>query len=79
MTNKTLEIYRAGTLVKLTETLEAKIVTINIRRESIVTYECSWWTGESRAREWFYADDFLEILQDKSAKKQKIGFKTYDE
>ena len=79
MTNKTLEVYQAGTLVKLTETLEAKIVTVNIRRESIVTYECSWWTGESRTREWFYADDFLEILQDKSAKKQKIGFKTYDE
>tara|TARA_R100001377_G_scaffold84687_1_gene68833 strand:+ start:3007 stop:3246 length:240 start_codon:yes stop_codon:yes gene_type:complete len=79
MTNKILEVYQAGTLVKLTETLEAKIVTVNIRRASIVTYECSWWTGESRTREWFYADDFLEILEDKRTKKQKIGFKTYDE
>ena len=78
MTNKTLEVYQAGTLVKLTETLEAKIVTVNIRRESIVTYECSWWTGDSRTREWFYADDFIEVLEDKKTKKQKIGFKTYD-
>ena len=73
MTN-TLNIYEVGTKVKLNDdNLIAKIVTVAIHASNVIQYECAWWAGESRVRDWFAEDDILEVV-DSSSKKNKIGF-----
>jgi hypothetical protein len=69
----TLEIYSVGTKVRLNDDdLMAKIITVAIHAADVVQYECAWWTGEARSRDWFSADDILEIIGDKE--KRLIGF-----
>jgi hypothetical protein len=70
--NNTIEIYRVGTSVTLTENINAKIITIAIHDNDTVQYECAWWCGDTRAKEWFTASDFLSV-GDKAAA-VKIGF-----
>tara|TARA_Y100000004_G_scaffold168036_1_gene201073 strand:+ start:92 stop:322 length:231 start_codon:yes stop_codon:yes gene_type:complete len=70
----TLNIYEVGTKVKLNDDdLEAKIVTVAIHASNVIQYECAWWSGEARVRDWFAEDDILEVV-DSSKKKNKIGF-----
>tara|TARA_R110002051_G_scaffold61354_3_gene112489 strand:+ start:3771 stop:4058 length:288 start_codon:yes stop_codon:yes gene_type:complete len=68
----TLDVYSIGTTVALLESLDAKIVTIAIHEDNFVTYECSWWSGESRTKDWFSASDFISIGE--KAAVTKIGF-----
>jgi hypothetical protein len=70
--NNTIEIHSVGTSVALTETVDAKIVTIAIHEDNVVTYECSWWNGDTRTKDWFSASDFLSIGEKDPA--IKIGF-----
>ena len=67
-----LEIYPVGTFVNLTEEINAKIITVAIHSDTYVTYECAWWTGESRVKEWFEAEDFESVGESKE--RIKIGF-----
>jgi|TARA_B100001778_G_C18394158_1_gene541193 uncharacterized protein YodC (DUF2158 family) len=70
----TLDIYEVGTRVKLNDdNLEAKIITVAIHASNVVQYECAWWSGEARVRDWFAEDDILEII-DGNENKNKIGF-----
>ena len=74
MTTKknTIDIYGVGTTVCLTEKVEAKIVTVGIHHDNTVMYECAWWNGDSRTKDWFSADDFVSIGENKP--NVKIGF-----
>ena len=68
----TIEIHSVGTSVSLTETVDAKIITIAIHENNSVTYECSWWNGDTRSKDWFSSADFLSVGEkDPTA---KIGF-----
>ena len=67
-----IEIYNVGTEVELTEGVNAKIITIAIHENNSVQYECAWWSGESRAKEWFTSSDFLSTGEKDSV--TKIGF-----
>ena len=70
----TLDIYEVGTRVKLNDdNLEAKIITVAIHASNVVQYECAWWSGEARVRDWFGEDDILEVI-DGTKSKNKIGF-----
>tara|TARA_B100001778_G_C18051493_1_gene389982 strand:+ start:148 stop:396 length:249 start_codon:yes stop_codon:yes gene_type:complete len=69
----TINIYGVGTTVCLTEKLEAKIITVAIHSENTVMYECAWWNGDSRTKDWFSADDFVSIGEKKAD--VKIGFR----
>mgnify|MGYP003647668400 CR=1 FL=1 len=70
---KALEIYSVGTKVRLNdEELIAKIITVAIHAEDVVQYECAWWTGETRTRDWFSKEELLEIIGNK--KERTIGF-----
>tara|TARA_B100002019_G_C21274187_1_gene604247 strand:+ start:232 stop:465 length:234 start_codon:yes stop_codon:yes gene_type:complete len=70
---KTLEIHEVGTKVRLNDDdLVAKIITVAIHAGDVVQYECAWWTGEARTRDWFSVDDILEVMCDKP--KRTIGF-----
>jgi len=70
-----IEIYNVGTEVELTEGVNAKIITIAIHENNSVQYECAWWSGDNRAKEWFTSSDFLSIGEKDSI--TKIGFVRY--
>ena len=74
MTTKTdtIEIYSVGTSVTLTENVDAKIITIAIHENNSVTYECSWWSGDNRTKDWFSSSDFLNVGEKDPT--TKIGF-----
>lgn len=69
-----MDVYKVGTKVLLhdSEDVEATIVTVAIHSGDYVQYECSWWAGHARSREWFHSDEF-EVV-DKNKRKVKIGF-----
>jgi len=69
---KTLDVYEIGTEVSLTEEISAKIITVAIHSDNVIQYECAWWSGESRTREWFAASDFFKVGEQKAP--VKIGF-----
>ena len=68
----TIEIHSVGTSVALTESVNAKIITIAIYENNSVTYECSWWNGDTRSKDWFSASDFLSVGEKDPI--TKIGF-----
>jgi hypothetical protein len=70
--NDNIEIHSVGTSVALTETVDAKIITIAIHENNSVTYECSWWNGDTRSKDWFSARDFLSVGEKETV--TKIGF-----
>ena len=61
MSNDKLEVYPVGTHVNLTDSVNAKIITVAIHSDTYVTYECAWWNGESRVKEWFDPSDFESV------------------
>jgi len=70
----TLSIYKVGTRVVLNDDdLVAKIITVAIHAADVVQYECAWWSGEARVRDWFSEGDILEVI-DADAEKNQIGF-----
>ena len=69
---KNLDVYNVGTNVSLTESVSAKIITVAIHADNAVQYECAWWNGDMRTREWFTSDDFINI--GKKDTPMKIGF-----
>ena len=70
----TLDIYEVGTKVLLNDDdLEAKIITVAIHASNVIQYECAWWSGEARVRDWFAEDDILEVIGS-SKVKNTIGF-----
>ena len=70
--SNTIEIYNVGTEVSLTEKISAKIVTIAIHENNFVAYECSWWNGDTRSKDWFSSADFLSVGEKDPI--AKIGF-----
>jgi hypothetical protein len=71
-TNNNIEIHSVGTSVALTESVDAKIITIAIHENNSVQYECAWWSGDTRTKDWFSSNDFLSV--GKKDPSIKIGF-----
>lgn len=70
MSKNSLELYKIGSKVKLTEDVFGTVVGINIRADNCVTYECGWWNGRSYSTQNFSASE-LEVTV---AEKTRIGF-----
>ena len=66
-----MQVYPVGTEVLISDEVSATIVTVAIHSGNYVQYECAWWSGGSRTREWFHE---TEIQIDKKDKTLKIGF-----
>ena len=67
-----MEVYEPGTKVILDEDLHATIITVSIHAGNYIQYECAWWSGSSRTREWFTEDDIVKL--DKREEGLQIGF-----
>lgn len=64
-------LYQLGTIVFLKNgTIEAIIVRIMIQ-ETSVQYECAWWWGNDRKKEWFNEFEFTT----KAKKSARLGFR----
>ena len=71
-TTDTIDIHSIGTTVSLTESISATIVTISIHANNYVQYECSWWNGDTRVKDWFSSSNFLSVGEKDAV--TKIGF-----
>lgn len=70
MSKNTLEIYKVGSTVKLEEDIFGTIVSINIRGNNDIYYECGWWNGRSYSTQNFHHSDIEPTVSEKT----KIGF-----
>jgi len=66
-----LEVYEVGTKVVLADDIAAKIVTVAIHAGNMIQYECAWWNGGARIRDWFVIGDFT-VAKDEPP--MQIGF-----
>lgn len=70
MSKNVLELYKIGSKVKLAEDVFGTIVSINIRGDNSVTYECGWWNSRSYSTQSFAPNEIEVTLVDKV----RIGF-----
>ena len=70
MSKNSLELYKIGSKVKLTDDVFGTIISINIRSDNAITYECGWWNGRSYSTQQFSPSE-LEVTV---AEKTRIGF-----
>lgn len=70
MSKNSVELYKIGSKVKLTDDVYGVITGITIRGDNYITYECSWWNGRSYDSKWFHSSEISVT----TAEKYKIGF-----
>jgi len=70
MSKNSLDLYRIGSKVKLTEDVFGTIISITIHSDHHVSYQCGWWNGRSYSTQPFTANE-IEVTV---AEKTKIGF-----
>jgi len=70
MNKNVLELYKIGSRVKLTEDVFGTIISITIRGDNNVTYECGWWNSRSYSTQSFAPNEIEVTLADK----MRIGF-----
>jgi len=66
-----LKLFSPGTKVLLDKDIQAVVITVSIHSHNYVQYECAWWSGATRTREWFGEHEIIGEEQDKGL---KIGF-----
>lgn len=70
MTKNSLELYKIGSKVKLTDDVYGTIISACISGDNHVTYEVGWWNGRSYDSKSFHANDIEVTLSEKT----RIGF-----
>ena len=70
MSKNSLELYKIGSKVKLTDDVYGTIVSATISADNSISYKCGWWNGRSYATEYFSPNE-LEVTV---VEKVKIGF-----
>ena len=70
MSKNSLELYKIGSKIKLTDDVYGTIVSATISADNSISYKCGWWNGRSYSTEHF-APNELEVTV---VEKTKIGF-----
>jgi hypothetical protein len=70
MSKNSLELYKIGSKVKLTDDVYGTIIGISISGDNYVSYKCGWWNGRTYSSDYFASND-IEVTV---AEKTKIGF-----
>ena len=68
--NNTIDVYKIGSQVKLTDDVFGTIVSICLNGDYNVTYECGWWNGRSYDTKWFHSNEIVVTDEGKT----RIGF-----
>lgn len=66
-----LEVFQIGSPVIIGDNIEATIKSICIQEKYHITYECIWWSGNTRNVNWF---EQIEISRADKSESIKIGF-----
>ena len=66
-----IEVMQIGSLVKIGDKINAKIIAVVIRNNGYVKYECGWWDGKSHKSEWL---ECTEVCLVTDAEPLRIGF-----
>jgi len=67
-----MEVHRPGTCVTLDDDIRATIIAATILDEDVVQYQCVWWNGKTRTKDWIKPVEIT--VTDRKHKKIKIGF-----
>lgn len=70
MSKNSLEIYKIGSKVKLTDDVVGSITSVTIKADNSISYECGWWNGRSYSTQHFSSNE----IEPTSVEKLKIGF-----
>lgn len=70
MSKNSIEVYKIGSKVKLTDDVYGTIVSATIGADNSVSYKCGWWNGRSYTTEYFSPNE-IEVTV---VEKYKIGF-----
>lgn len=70
MSKNSIELYKIGSKVKLTDDVFGTITGINIKGDNHISYECGWWNGRSYSTQNFASNEIEVTLVDKT----RIGF-----
>ena len=68
-----MEVYKPGTEVILKNELPATIIGVSIYGDAAIQYQCAWWGGRSRNKDWLKPCEIVSAAKRDS--KMKIGFK----
>jgi uncharacterized protein YodC (DUF2158 family) len=68
-----MEVFRPGTEVLLKNELPAIVVGVSIYSDDTIQYQCAWWNGRSRNKDWIKPCEIVSAVN--SSSKMKIGFK----
>ena len=68
-----MEVYKPGTEVLLKNELPAIVIGVSIYGDVAVQYQCAWWSGRSRNKDWIKPSEIVSAAKRDS--KMKIGFK----
>jgi len=71
MSKNSLEVYKIGTSVRLTEDITGTVNSIHISGNNDISYDCGWWNGRSYTTQMFHANS---VLSTDNTEKIKIGF-----
>ena len=69
--NDDLGIISVGSSVNLTGDVMGVIISINIKYNNHITYECSWWNGRNHETKWI---EEFELTKAAGQDKTTIGF-----
>lgn len=75
MSKNSLDLYKIGSKVKLTDDVYGNIVGINIFGDNSVSYKCGSWNGRSYCTEDF-CSNAIEVMVPEKFKIGFIGFGT---
>ena len=70
MSKNSIDLYKIGTKVKLTDDVYGTIIGINIRGDNYISYDCSWWNGRTYDSRTFNPNEIEVTLSEKT----RIGF-----
>ena len=70
MSKNSLELYKIGSKVKLTDDVHGTIVSATISGDNNISYKCGWWNGRTYSTEYFSPNEIEATI----VEKMKIGF-----
>ena len=68
-----MEVYKPGTEVLLKNELPAIVIGVSIYGDAAVQYQCAWWNGRARNKDWIKPSEIVSAV--KRDNKMKIGYR----
>jgi len=70
-----IEVFQIGCPVTIGEKVKATVTGVCIREKLHVTYECTWWDGNTHHCKWM---EQIEVKRHEGSASVRIGFSAVD-